>query len=203
MKYLKSYNESLRDLMTPKSEDEILKSLKGLSNYELLRKSIENEFLKGVELALQHGLTKYDIKYIKDQIFYIKNKEIIRLLLDKIRNELNEDQIYIIEKYQLGLHQDEEKDYEIWFKTMLTDLEVKRSRENYYTLIYKKDGEVLYNYNEKTRRFYISFDKIWSVFQSKIHLNYTEVKILIISMVEEYFNLKDITIALTEFQTDW
>jgi hypothetical protein len=189
MKYLRSYNESLRDLMTPKSEEEILKSLKKLDNSDLLRKSIDNEFLKGIELALQHELTKNDINYIKNKIFEIKNKEIVKLLLNKIRNELNDDQIYIIEKYVFGLHQDKEKDYEIWFKEMLTDLEISRSTNNTEYLIYKKDGEVLYNYNEKNEHFWISYDKIWLIFQIKFHLNYDEIKMLSKGMVEEHLNL--------------
>jgi hypothetical protein len=192
MKYLKNYNESIRDLMTSKSEDEIMKSLKGLSNSELLQKSIENEFLKGVEIALQHELTKSDINLIKANIFYIKNKEIVKLLLDKIINELTEDQVYILEKYIFGLHQDEEKDYEIWFKEQLTDLEINRSIKNLDYLIYKKDGDVLYKYNEKEKWFLINYDKIWSVFKSKFHLNFDNIRILTKGMVEEHFNLKGI-----------
>jgi hypothetical protein len=193
MKYLKSYNESLRDLMTPKSEEEILKSLKGLSNSELLQKSIENEFVKGVELAFQNELKGLDINFIKDKIFEIKNKEIVKLLLDKVINELNDDQIYILEKYKLGLHQDEEKDYEIWFKKMLTDLEVNRSKYSDF-LIYKKDGVVLYNYNEKNGNFWIDYDKIWSVFKSKFHLKENEIKLITKDMVEEHLNLIGTTI---------
>jgi hypothetical protein len=194
MKYLKSYNESLRDLMVPKSEEEILKSLKKLDNSDILYKSIEYEFLKGVELALQNKLTKGDITFIKDDIFKIKNKEIVKLLLDKFKDKLTVEQIYIIEKYKLGLHQNEEKDYEIWFKTMLNDLNVSRSTIISYYLIYKKNGIALYNYDEKNNNFWIDHDKIWSVFESKFHLNYDEIKLLTKGMMEEYLNLKDITI---------
>jgi hypothetical protein len=192
MKYLKSYNESIRDLMVPKSEEEILKSLKGLSNSDILRKSIENDFIKGIELALQNKLKYDDITFIKNEIFDINNKEIVRLLLDKVKDKLNDDQIYIIEKYKLGLHQDEEKNYEIWFKEMLTDLEINRSIKKLEVLIYKKDGEVLYNYNEKSGWFDIDYEKIWSVFNKKFHLKYDEIKILTKDIVEEHLNLKDI-----------
>jgi hypothetical protein len=194
MKYLKSYNESLRDLMTPKSEDEILKSLKGLDNSEILRKSIKYEFLKGVKIALQNKLTTSDIEFIIINIFYIKNKEIFILLLEKIKDELTEDQIYIIEKYVFGLHQNEEKDYESWFKEMLTDLEISRSLIFNYLLIYKKDGEVLYIYKEKNKYFYIDYDNIWLIFEEKYHLNSQETRLLTKNMVEKYLNLKDITI---------
>jgi hypothetical protein len=77
MKYLKTYNESLRDLMVPKSEKEILKSLKKLSNTQLLVKSIDNDFIKGIEFALQHELTKSDINYIKSNLIYVKIKKLL------------------------------------------------------------------------------------------------------------------------------
>jgi hypothetical protein len=195
MKFLKSYNESLRDLMTPKSEEEILKSLKGLSNSDLLKKSIDNEFINGVELALQKELTTNEINYIKNKIFfYIKNKEIVRLLLDKVKNELTEDQIYLLEKYQLGLHQDEEKEYESWFRTMLTDLEISRSTINPGYLIYKKDGVVLYNYDEKIKWFWVDYKKIWLIFEKKYYFNFDEIRLLTKGMVKKHLNLNDIII---------
>jgi hypothetical protein len=166
--------------------------LKGLSNSDLLKKSIKNEFVKGVEISLQQELTEVDINNIIYKIFKIKNKEIIKLLLDNIRNELSEDQIYILEKYQLGLHQNEEKPYEIWFKKMLTDLEISRSTKYSDTLVYKKNDVVLYNYDEKDRYFYISYDKIWSIFDKKYHFNSNEIKLLTKGMVKEHLNLKDI-----------
>jgi hypothetical protein len=196
MKYLKTYNESIRNLMTPKSEEEILKSLKGLDNSELLRKSINNEFIKGVELALQNELKYDDIHLIIYKIFSIKNKEFIRLLLGKVKNKLSEDQIYIIEKYQLGLHQDEEKEYEIWFKEQLTDLEISRSIKNPDLIIYKKNDKVLYNYDKKNGWFDINYNEIWSVFESKYHLKYDEISLLTKGMVEEHLNLKGITTFL-------
>jgi hypothetical protein len=202
MKYLKSYNESLRELMTPKSEGEIMKSLKGLNNSELLRKSIDNGFIKGIELALQNELSIADIDLIKYTIFYIKNKEIIGLLLEKIKAKLTDDQIYILEKYKLGLHQDEEKTYEIWFKTMLVNLKVSRLMENSNELIYKKDGVVLYNYNLKTKIFLVDYDKIWIVFKSKFHLDYEEIILLTKYMIEKHLNLKGITTFWGSYHTN-
>jgi hypothetical protein len=184
---------NLRSLMTPKSEEEILKSLKGLDNSDLLRKSIENEFIKGIEIALQHELTKTDIDLIKENLYFINNKEIIKLILDKVRNELNDDQIYIIEKYKLGLYQNEEKDYEIWFKEQLTDLDISKSTKYSGILIYKKDNVALYNYNEENGYFWIDYGKIWTVFDSKYHLKENEIRMLTKGMVEEHFNLIGIT----------
>jgi hypothetical protein len=55
MKYLKTYNESLRDKMKPKSDKEILKDLGNLSPDEMLIKSTEHNFLKGVQKSLERG----------------------------------------------------------------------------------------------------------------------------------------------------
>jgi hypothetical protein len=192
MNFLKSYNESIRDLMTPKSEDEILKSLKDLSNSDLLQKSIKYEFLKGIELALQYEISNADILLIKDEIFEINNNNIVRLLLNKIKNELNDNQIYILEKYKLGLHQNEEKLYERWFKEMLTDLKISRSIKNLDILIYKKDNDILYNYDEKNGWFYIDYNKIWTIFGSNFHFNYHEIRLLTKNIVKEQLNLKKI-----------
>jgi hypothetical protein len=187
---------NLRELMTPKSEEEILNSLKKLSNSDLLQKSIENKFLKGIELALQKELIKDDIFFIKNNLFTINNKEVVRLLLNKIKDYLTEEQIYLIEKYKLRLHQDIEKDYEIWFKEQLTDLNISRSTENTDILIYKKDEIYLYKYDERFGYFYIDASRIWSVFGTKYYLKYNEIKLLAKSIVEEHINLNGI---ITEY----
>jgi ankyrin repeat protein len=60
MKYLKTYNESLRDKMTPKSDEEILKELGDLTPDDMLFQSSKYNFLKGVKKALEMGA---DINY--------------------------------------------------------------------------------------------------------------------------------------------
>jgi hypothetical protein len=192
MKYLKSYNESLRDLMTPKSEEEILKSLKKLNNSDLLKKSIKYEFIKGIESVNFNELTNIDIYVIQINIYFIKNKDIVRLLLDEIKDKLSEDQIYIIEKYKLGLHQNEETEYERWFKKMLTDSDISISKYYDNELIYAKNGIVLFIYNKKEGIFDINDDRIWSVFESKYNFNYDEIKLLTKNIVEKHLNLKNI-----------
>jgi ankyrin repeat protein len=85
VKYLKSYNESLRDKMKPKSDEDILKELGDLSPENILLQSAENNYIKGVKIALDKGA---DINY-KDNIgwtallhatFY-GYKDIVELLL--------------------------------------------------------------------------------------------------------------------------
>lgn len=86
MKYLKTYNESLRDKMKPKSDEEILKELGNLSPDEMLLQSINYEYINGVKLAIEKGA---NINYQGDGEYYTPlmrairkvNKEIAELLL--------------------------------------------------------------------------------------------------------------------------
>ena len=82
-------NESLRDKMKPKSDEEILKDLGDLTPEELLYQSAENNFINGVKIALERGV---DINAMDSDNFYrtalIKSsikghKEIVELLIKK------------------------------------------------------------------------------------------------------------------------
>jgi hypothetical protein len=55
MKHLKSFNESLKDKMIPKTEDEILDSLKDLTPDDMILKCADNGYIRGIELALDRG----------------------------------------------------------------------------------------------------------------------------------------------------
>jgi len=158
MKYLKSYNESLKDYLKSKSDDDILRDLINLPPEEILNKSIKFNFI-------------YGFKYLIDNN-----------LVDKTTK-------YIIEKYKLGLHQNEMKDYEKWFLKQLNGLNVYRSKYNNF-LIYKKGSSVLFNYNEINYIFYYDYDKIYSIFLLKFDINYQLQKILVKGLVEEHLKIR-------------
>jgi hypothetical protein len=80
MKYLKTYNESLRDKMIPKTDEEIWDHLKNLSPKEILIKSVEYNYIKGVKYVVENNLDdnikKYIIKNINNiDLDYIKMKK--------------------------------------------------------------------------------------------------------------------------------
>lgn len=75
MKYLKTYNEKLGDKLVPPTNDDILSKMKDLSTYEIIEKSIDNNFFSGLE-------------------FLYKNR----------KNELSKNMIYIIERYLLDIY---------------------------------------------------------------------------------------------------
>jgi hypothetical protein len=205
MKYLRIYNESIRDLMTPKSEEEILKSLKKLDNSDILRKSITNNFVKGVEIALQNELTENDIKFIKEIIYFVKNKEIIKLILEKVRNELSLNDIFFLEKYIFGLHQSEEKEYEKWFINILKNIEIKPfNKYNINTQKIEKDYNFMIYFNSKkqtillydklSNRFKVNYDLIYRILIEEYNLNVYQITLLIKYLIEKYLNLKNIKI---------
>jgi len=55
MKYLQTYNESLRDKMTPKSKEEILKKIKGLEPEEILKLGADSNTMELIDIALEEG----------------------------------------------------------------------------------------------------------------------------------------------------
>jgi ankyrin repeat protein len=86
MKYLKTYNESLRDKMKPKSDEEILRELDDLSPEELLFISIENNYIKGVEKVLKLGADiNYKYKYGWTPLLFATmkgHKDIVEFLIE-------------------------------------------------------------------------------------------------------------------------
>lgn len=60
MKYLRSYNESIKDYLKPKSEEDILTSMQKLNPKQLLIKSAKYGILKGVKMAIERGANAND-----------------------------------------------------------------------------------------------------------------------------------------------
>ena len=93
---------------------------------------------------------------------------------------------------------------EQWFLEQLTDLEEVRLSKYPDSIFYKKNGEVLFEYDKETKYFWVSEEKIWSFFESNFGLNYQEIKELIKGMVEEHLNLGEVTPMLfPPVRTSW
>ena len=60
-------------------------------------------------------------------------------------------------------------------------------------IFYKKDNEILFHYNLKSHVFFCDYNKIWSIFETKYHLNDNKIKELIKGIVEEYLKFKNVT----------
>ncbi len=92
-----SITESVRDLMRPKTEEEILKNLDILTPDELFIKSIHNEYLNGIKLALERGA---DPTLHNDHAIRIASAnghtEIVKLLLNDPRVDPSSGDNYAI-----------------------------------------------------------------------------------------------------------
>jgi hypothetical protein len=191
MKHLKTYNESIKDFLKPKSNEQTDKELSILSNKEIIEKSFKNNYINGLKIAVDNGLSNIDIKLIIDKLCYNTPKQIFEYLLSvkEIREKINENEIYIIDKYIFGLHQDKMIECEKWFLEQLTDLNIYRSKNDKDILIYEKEENILFKYNEKLNIFYYNYNKIYSIFKTTFNLNYLYVNLIIINMVKKYFKI--------------
>ena len=57
-------------------------------------------------------------------------------------------------------------------------------------IFYMKDGVVIFDYNLKNGRCYISYDDIWSVLEVIFQLEYKEIKGVTREWVEEHYKLE-------------
>jgi len=60
---------------------------------------------------------------------------------------------------------------------------------------YKKDNDLLFYYRETNNNFYLRY-KIWTNFENKYSLSYQELKELLVGVVEEVLNYKEVTPVL-------
>lgn len=196
MIYLKKYNEAIKDFLKPISDHDRDKILSKKSIKDIIYLSIQQNYVNGLKLAVDMGLSNSDINYMKNLITDRMDAKILEFLLSipEIRNKYNTCTIYIIEKYKFGLHQqDELKECEIWFIEQLINL---KSYVRNKIIIYKKDDVVLFNYNDGY--FYVDYDKIWSILESKFELGGISIMFLITSLVQKYLKLNNITPIISQ-----
>ena len=99
MKLLKNYNqfnEGIRELMTPKSEEEILKSVEGLNYTKKLDKGVEYGIPWVVQQAIDEAKEQREIIvktwHITHSLLY-NHFDIVRILVDSNPRDLNNDMI--------------------------------------------------------------------------------------------------------------
>ncbi len=124
----KGLNESIRDLMKPKSEEEILKSLDNLSLVELLKKSCQSGYVSGVKLALERGVDpsindNFAIEYASKN----GHLEIVKLLLQDERVDPSDHNNYAIRLALQNGHTE-------IVKLLLQDKRVDPSVDNNYVI---------------------------------------------------------------------
>jgi len=127
-------NESIRDLMQPKSEEEILKSIDNLSPEELLKKSCSIGYLNGIKLALEKGVDPSVNNNYAIEIAAINgHTEIVKLLLTDERVDPSDENNFAI------IYASENGHTEI-VKLLLNDKRVDPSANNNYAIIYASEN---------------------------------------------------------------
>ena len=85
------------------------------------------------------------------------------------------------------------------FLHLFDDLDVVQSEEKpYWTLFRYKKGYNFMIYDRKNEIVYINYYEIWSVLEDKFGLKYSETQRLTKIWLDEVYNLKGVTLLLTE-----
>ena len=81
-----------------------------------------------------------------------------------------------------------------WFLAVLQSTEELPPNPDYKnSVFYKFENKIIFEYNEKNGDFWIDYDEIWEIFESKYGLNYQQIRTLIKGMLEKHYKFKDLT----------
>lgn len=198
MKYLKSYNERLGDILSAPNDDEILNRFKNMSNYNILKTSLENNYIKGVEIVLNNKVNFEMLTLITKYLSNPKiNKNIIQLLFNnnEIINFLNKDLVYVIKKYILDSNDNIEKPYEKWLIELLKNIKSIPYRKEHGQYIYyckntDDEGNIILSYLPKEKAIYVNHYDIWSYLSKDFYLGYDVIKLLCKYLISKYLNIE-------------
>ena len=70
------------------------------------------------------------------------------------------------------------------------------------SIFYKKD-KVLFEYDKKNQYFWLSYDKIWSIFEDKFNLSYYETQQFIKEWLEVHLDRKGVTPDTSYYRCWW
>lgn len=197
MKYIKTYNERLGDKLSAPTTEEILKKLPLDDPKYILNKGFKFNHLGLIKYVIENDNVLNYLDSIKNMIFGL-SKEIVEYLLSipEIKNNLLDDEIYILEKYSLGMHQNEEKPYENQLYNYLHSLN-KRDLNNiiYYTNNNKINILIHYFFENKI---YVNYDVLY--YDSKLenfinrNINYWAINFVIDTIIKKLIKIDNIII---------
>lgn len=80
---------------------------------------------------------------------------------------------------------------ELWFKDLLNNLDIYDRHPRYpNSIFFHINKEVYMEYDKNSKILYYSYDKIYSVLESKFGLNSTQINELVKGMVGEHYKLE-------------
>jgi len=106
--------------------------------------------------------------------------------------ELTQEQLAQIDK------QRNQKTKEQRFLELISGIDVHKPKVDFEKhpnslFWFDKDGNNICDYDWKSKYFWFSYSKVWSVFESEFALNHQEIRTFLNGMVEEHFKLEGVT----------
>jgi len=89
-----------------------------------------------------------------------------------------------------------------WLNKKYGDLESIETEKHPDYIFYKKDDEVIFDYNKKNGDVYIDYDRIWSFFKLVFDMNNQQIQDLTKVWVEEHYNLRVRTTTTSTLQQE-
>lgn len=154
MKYLKNYNESIKNSLKPKSDDKIEEELFKKSHDEILNKSIRFNYLKGFKYLIDNNLVDETTKYI----------------LEKYKFGLHPDEK---RDYEYWFLQELKSSYS--YKSGIY-IFYKKPNDKNNTFMYDEENYIFYNDYDKIYRtflvkFKLNFDQIYILIKGMVEKN--------------------------------
>jgi len=199
MKYIKSYNESIKDVLKPKQNDQIFSELKKLPKSEILYRSFDNDYLDGIKYVLEQELLKpkpeFRLITILKLNLYRTSPEIAEYLINK--DELKQfikDDIYFIEKYKLGLHQEDVKNYDKYLSKLFKKLKYEEYMSPGHYNFYNKN-EIPFSISSDNYLF-VNDKKLVNTLKNEFNLSSSEIYLILKFYMNKYFNIDINTVSL-------
>ena len=85
------------------------------------------------------------------------------------------------------------RDMEVFFLSFLEGCEIKISDKYPDSIFYIKNDKILFQQKMKNKYFWVEYDFIWSIFERKYGLNYTETQAFIKDLLETHIKLEGYT----------
>jgi hypothetical protein len=77
-----------------------------------------------------------------------------------------------------------------WLNDDYGDLEPYETDKYPNHILYKKDNQVIFDYNKQTGFIYVDFNKVWYVFKRYFSMDYQQIQNIITLWLEERYNLR-------------
>lgn len=77
-----------------------------------------------------------------------------------------------------------------WLNDEYGDLEPYETDKYPNHILYKKDNQVIFDYNKQTGFIYVDYNKLWHVFKRYFSMDYQQIQNIITLWLEERYNLR-------------